>query len=165
MGFFCYIAKNRHMMSNTIAARLACCVMMALSALVARSQTKLFTTYGEISCSSINQIMQDSRGMIWISTEDGLNRYDGVKFTTYRHSAGDSNSLCHSYVKMVTEDSSGRLIIGTHNGVQVYDRGRDCFYRQAVHLDGSVYQSNVNCILERCDGEILVSGNTLVSLH
>lgn len=165
MGFFCYIAKNRRMMSNTIAARLACCVMMALSALVARSQTKLFTTYGEISCSFINQIMQDSRGMIWISTEDGLNRYDGVKFITYRHSAGDSNSLCHSYVKMVTEDSSGRLIIGTHDGVQVYDRGRDCFYRQAVHLDGSVYHSNVNCILERRDGEILVSGNTLVSLH
>ncbi len=152
-------------MSNTIAARLTCCVMMAMAAVIARSQTKLFTTAGEISCSSINQIMQDSRGMIWISTEDGLNRYDGVKFTTYRHSVDDPNSLCHSYVKTVVEDSGGRLIIGTYNGLQIYDRGRDCFYRQAVHPDGSVYHSNVNCILERRSGEILVSGNSLVSLH
>lgn len=153
------------MMSNTIAARLFCCVMMAVVPFVARSQTKLFTTDGEISCSSINQIMQDSRGMIWISTEDGLNRYDGVKFTTYRHSPDDPNSLCHSYVKTVVEDSRGRLIIGTYNGVQIYDRGRDCFYSRAEHQDGRTYMSNVNCILERRSGEVLVSGNNLVSLQ
>lgn len=151
-------------MSNTIAARLVCCVMMAMAPVIARSQTKLFTTDGEISCSSINQIMQDSRSMIWISTEDGLNRYDGVKFTTYRHSADDPNSLCNSYVKTVVEDSGGRLIIGTYNGLQIYDRGRDSFYRQAVHPDGTVFHGNVNCILERRSGEILVSGNTLLSL-
>ncbi len=152
-------------MNNTIAARILCCVIMTLPALTARSQTKLFTTDGEISCSSINQIMQDSRGMIWISTEDGLNRYDGVKFTTYRHSAADPHSLCHSYVKTLAEDSRQRLIVGTYNGVQVYDRGRDRFYETAKFPDGNAFHSIVNCILERRNGEILISGNILVSLH
>lgn len=28
---------------------------------------------------------QDSKGNIWIPTEDGLNRFDGPKFTIYKH--------------------------------------------------------------------------------
>lgn len=34
---------------------------------------------------SDQQIYQDRNGMIWIATEDGLNRYDGAKFITYKH--------------------------------------------------------------------------------
>lgn len=30
-------------------------------------------------------ILQDSRGFIWIGTQDGLNRYDGKTVKTYRH--------------------------------------------------------------------------------
>ncbi len=31
----------------------------------------------------INHIYQDSKGYIWVSTEDGLNKYDGAKFVNY----------------------------------------------------------------------------------
>lgn len=46
---------------------------------------KLFSTDNELSNSLINTIFQDSRNFIWIATEDGLNKYDGVKFMTYRN--------------------------------------------------------------------------------
>ena len=52
----------------------------------------------------INNIYQDSRGYIWISTGDGLNRYDGVKFVKYRAVKNDSTSLSSNNVYSVYEN-------------------------------------------------------------
>lgn len=46
---------------------------------------RMFTTDNELSSSMINKIYQDKDGIIWIATEDGLNQYDGAKFTIYRN--------------------------------------------------------------------------------
>lgn len=56
-----------------------------LSLLCHGQSYKFFTTDRELSSSLINKIYQDRNGMIWIATEDGLNRYDGAKFITYKH--------------------------------------------------------------------------------
>ena len=56
--------------------------LLLLFSLLCNGQSpKLFTTDKELSSSLINQIYQDRNGFIWIATEDGLNRYDGAKFT------------------------------------------------------------------------------------
>ena len=54
---------------------------------------KLYTTHGEISSSMINNIYQDQKGYIWVTTEDGVNKFDGAKFTSYRTHKNDSTSL------------------------------------------------------------------------
>lgn len=38
-----------------------------------------------LSENTIRKIFQDSRGYIWIATQDGLNRYDGFAFTVFNH--------------------------------------------------------------------------------
>ena len=43
---------------------------------------------------------------------DGLNRYDGAKFITYKHDPENEYSLCHNYVRVLYEDSKGRLFVG-----------------------------------------------------
>lgn len=125
---------------------------------------KLFTVDRELSCSLINEIFQDRNGMIWIATEDGLNRYDGTKFTVYKHKTEDKHSLCHNYVRTLAEDSRGHLLVGTHTGIQVYDPARDNFSPQAKWKNGEVFNSNIIDILERKNGEIWVTGNQLCSL-
>ena len=45
---------------------------------------------------SVVCIFQDSRGFMWFGTEDGLNKYDGYKFTIYRHDSDNPNSLSFS---------------------------------------------------------------------
>ena len=125
---------------------------------------RLFTTDRELSSSLINKIFQDRNGMIWIATEDGLNRYDGAKFTIYKHKAGDEHSLAHNYVRTLAEDSKGHLLIGTYNGIQMYNPATDNFTPPATWEDGKPFENTIIDILERKNGEIWVSGNVLCSL-
>ena len=89
--------------------------LLLLFSLLCNGQSpKLFTTDKELSSSLINQIYQDRNGFIWIATEDGLNRYDGAKFTIYKHEPNNEHSLAHNFVRTVFEDSKGHLLIGTY---------------------------------------------------
>jgi signal transduction histidine kinase/ligand-binding sensor domain-containing protein/DNA-binding response OmpR family regulator len=53
---------------------------------------------------------------MWFGTEDGLNKYDGYKFTVYKHDPDDSTSISHNYARYLYEDKSGVLWIGTWGG-------------------------------------------------
>jgi len=126
---------------------------------------KLFTADRELSSSLINHIYQDRNGFIWIATEDGLNRYDGAKFTIYKHDPNDEHSLAHSFVRTVFEDSKGHLLIGTYMGIQMYDPATDKFTSPAIREEnGKIFESNIVSIIERKNGEIWASGNMLCKL-
>lgn len=128
---------------------------------------KLFTVDRELSSSLVNHVYQDSNQLIWISTEDGLNRYDGSKFTIYKKDDENENSLLNNYVRLVYEDSKGRLLIGFFNGLQSYDYATDTFRKIPIILDGGYeYGSHVLTILERRNGDVLIgtSGQGLLKL-
>ena len=61
-------------------------------------------------------ILKDSKGFMWLGTEDGLNRYDGKEFKVYKHNPADSNSLSINHVQAIYEDKNGNLWIGTYGG-------------------------------------------------
>jgi ligand-binding sensor domain-containing protein/signal transduction histidine kinase len=69
-----------------------------------------------LSQSLVQCVLQDRNGFMWIGTEDGLNRYDGCSFTTYRHDPLDSTTLSSSHVWSLYEDRNGLLWIGTWGG-------------------------------------------------
>ena len=71
---------------NNIMRKTLCIIALILQVITANSQTcHLFTSDRELSSTMINKIYQDRNNMIWIATEDGLNRYDGSKFTIYKN--------------------------------------------------------------------------------
>lgn len=118
---------------------------------------KLFSADKEISSSLIYGIHQDRKGVIWISTEDGLNRYDGAKFTTYKNDKNDSLSLKHNYVRLLFEDRKGRFLVGFFNGLQLYDYPTDTFHDVPMLLDdGEPFMAHVVSILERKNGETII---------
>lgn len=89
---------------------------------------KRITLADGLSQSSVGRIFEDKYGFIWISTEDGLNRYDGSSIKVYRHNPSDSNTIMNSWVGDFLEDKSGRLwLMPYSNGLVMYDREHDSF--------------------------------------
>lgn len=85
---------------------------------------RLQSTNSGLSYNCVHAIVQDMRGFIWIGTSDGLNRYDGVNFRTFRKDEIGVNS---SFVISLCEDDGGNLWVGTDSGVAIYDSRLDRF--------------------------------------
>jgi diguanylate cyclase (GGDEF)-like protein len=83
-----------------------------------------------LSQSSVADILQDQRGYIWLATEDGLDRYDGLSFKVYRHDRADAASLPSSFVWDVEEDGAGDVWIATTAGLARWQRATDRIVRQ-----------------------------------
>ncbi len=75
----------------------------------------------------VRSVYQDKYGFIWIGTDDGLNRFDGITFRQYKNNAKDKHSLGGHAVPALFEDSKNRLWVGTDQGLNLYDRQHDCF--------------------------------------
>jgi len=74
-----------------------------------------------LSQSSVNAVLQDSRGFMWFGTDDGLNRYDGYNFVVYQADRDGDRGLSHETVTALIEDGSGGLWIGTPGGLDRLD--------------------------------------------
>jgi ligand-binding sensor domain-containing protein/signal transduction histidine kinase/DNA-binding NarL/FixJ family response regulator len=73
---------------------------------------KISTTNG-LSNSVVYSIIQDKLGFVWFATEDGLNRYDGYGFTTFRNDPSDNFSISGNFIQCLYCDTKGNLWIGT----------------------------------------------------
>lgn len=88
---------------------------------------------------SVYYMLKDSRGFLWFGTQDGLNRYDGHQFRTYRPALEKDGSVKPGTIRGINifgivEDPAGNLWVGTEDGLNRYDRKRDrfdCFFVDA----------------------------------
>jgi ligand-binding sensor domain-containing protein/anti-sigma regulatory factor (Ser/Thr protein kinase) len=102
---------------------------------------------------SVNSILRDSRGFVWMATEDGLSRFDGTAFRTFRHDPADSTSLSHNVVHFIQEDDvTGNLWIGTVSGINYFDRSLEKFkVFKTGNPPGTVY---TNAALDKKRGRL-----------
>jgi ligand-binding sensor domain-containing protein/HPt (histidine-containing phosphotransfer) domain-containing protein len=121
----------------------------------------LFEQYGSehgLSQVSINAIVEDKHGFIWVSTQSGLNRFDGYKFKVYKNSK-DSNSLPSNYLSDLMLDQQERLWIGTQlTGLSIYDDKTGTFLRfnhQAQQKD-TLSDNDIRVILQTQDQQIYI---------
>lgn len=73
--------------------------------------------------SVVYRVFQDSQGLIWAATDNGLNRYDGNEFT----SINDQSSLVSDYLFGMSETHSKLWFTSYNNGVIEYDPERRTF--------------------------------------
>lgn len=70
----------------------------------------------------ISSIIQDHEGYMWFGTYNGLDKYDGYNFKSYKHDPQDSTTINNGYIQTLFEDRSGNIWIGTSEGLDKLDR-------------------------------------------
>ena len=106
---------------------------------------------------TVEALFQDSKGYIWIGTNDGLQRYNGYKFKIYRVEEDNKNSLVNNYILDIKEDASGNIWVATANGLsKIHNDG----YKITNYLDskeeGNLSHANVASILITSDDKVLI---------
>ncbi|MBS1635287.1 MAG: SpoIIE family protein phosphatase [Bacteroidetes bacterium] len=111
-----------------------------------------------LSTITVQSIIQDSEDFVWIGTQDGLNRYDGYHFKTFKNNPHAQNSISSNDINCIYEDKSGVLYIGTKNGgLSVFDKYRETFTNYKSGLSTSSISSNdINSLTDLSDGKLLL---------
>lgn len=93
-------------------------------------------------------ILQDKTGFIWLGTKDGLNRFDGYKFKTFRYDPQKpETSLGNNFVRTLYEDQNGKIWVGTNIGIYIYDPTTEKFsFFDCKTEDGTQIDKEVNDI-------------------
>lgn len=76
---------------------------------------KTLSTADGMSNNSVNDIVSDKDGVLWIATWDGLNLYDGYNFNIFNHIQNDSTSISSNKIRQLIKDSSGDIWVLTNN--------------------------------------------------
>ena len=90
-------------------------VLTATSQRITLNTTYLNSSSG-LSQNSIQCIFKDKYGFMWFGTQDGRNKYDGFKFTIYKHIKNNPRSLPANLVNSINEDANGNIWVGTRLG-------------------------------------------------
>ncbi len=83
-----------------------------------------FDEPASLSNNFVYDILEDSRGQLWVATRNGLNQYDRDRNQFVRYLEGAN----HSAITTIFEQQSGRLWFGTRGaGLVYFDRGSESF--------------------------------------
>src|SRR6266542_578480 len=102
-------------------------------------------------------IFQDSKGYLWVGSQDGLNRYDGYSFKVFKHDPDDPNSISHNSILAITEDKDGYLWIGTWGGgLNRFDPATETFvhYQQNANEPSGLSNDTVTSVKQDSSGAI-----------
>ncbi|MCB0284119.1 MAG: SpoIIE family protein phosphatase [Calditrichaeota bacterium] len=128
-----------------------------------------FNTSHGLSNNETHAVLQDSKGFLWIATQDGLNRFDGYNFKNYRNDPLDTTSIANNVSFPIHESKDGNLWIGTQKGLSLYNRTTDNFtnfaYQSIQNVPGSAEQwANVVLSIYEDDDGILWLGTIFKGL-
>ena len=126
--------------------------LTALMTLTAGAVSRFYTA-DQLSSNLITSLAQDRQGYVWVGTEYGLNRFDGVHFVQYYADDVSTSPLRDNNVRRLLVDRSGRLWVMTFGSVQRYDEQTGTF----ATVDFSAQpQTTMADMIETRDGRLLV---------
>lgn len=110
----------------------------------------------------VSRIYRDSHGFLWICTDEGLSRFDGLRFLNYTVADG----LPHIHVNDIVETRGGEYWVGTDGGLTLFRPAGPARRFTVFKPDGPPEALFTNAVLEEPDGAVLVgTGAGLYRLH
>ena len=112
LGVGCWVLVNAHPTPNT------------------QHPTLHIRHFGEsdgFSTTIVQHAIQDSLGYIWLATWDGLRRYDGYRFRTYKTQPGDNCPLETNRISYIEEDAQHNIVCWSNDKFYLFNRKTERF--------------------------------------
>jgi len=119
-----------------------------------------------LSQTTVQSILQDSRGFIWMGTLDGLNFYDGYNITIIRNDPSNPNSIPDNSINGLFEDKAGNLWVAIYKkGLARYNAVNKSFvsYMNNKINPNSMVDNNITCITQDHTGALWVGSDKGIS--
>jgi ligand-binding sensor domain-containing protein/signal transduction histidine kinase len=100
---------------------------------------QIWLTENGLPQNTVHRITQGKDGYLWIATEEGLARFDGIKFTVF--DTQNTPELPSNNVRVLLEDRLGDLWIGTADGLVQMREGKFATFTTQQGLPGNVIDS------------------------
>lgn len=126
---------------------------------------KNFSIGEGLSQSTLTCIYQDSKGFIWIGTQDGLNKYDGYNFRVFRHEPSKVETISSNLIQGICEDENSNIWIATQYGLNFYDRGKDLFKTILKNENdkNSLPDNNIYTVFSASNGNVWIKTSRYIS--
>ena len=133
-------------------------ISTSYASMVENYNFKNITIEDGLSQSTVETIYQDSKGYIWMGTNDGLDRYNGYEFKHYKHDKYDKNSIANNYIVDIIEDKNGYIWVSTIGGLSRINPDKDEIKNYYSKEDsGNLSNSNLWQILCTKDNRLIAS--------
>lgn len=84
-------------------------------------QTEYYSINDGLSDRVVTHILQNTQGLLWIATPNGLNKFDGYEFTVYDDHPENPNKINAVDIEWIGEDKSGNIILVYRNNFFFFD--------------------------------------------
>ena len=122
---------------------------------------KFFTTDNhQLSSSFVSQAYLDQDGFLWVTTRNGINRYDGYQFRVFKQENETDKTLASNYVNCMIQDRHGLFYFGMYGALQTWD-GEQFHNVTLLDHEGKNSYGYATCFLERSNGDLLVGSSGL----
>jgi len=121
--------------------------------------SEIVRTEQGLSQNSIRSIMQDSHGLMWFGTWDGLNRFNGLQFEIFRSDySGKTGQLPNHTINAIYEAPNGIFWIGTDNGLTRFNPTTEKYrnYFHAPDNKESISNDTIKTIEADANGAIWI---------
>lgn len=114
-----------------------------------------YTVKDGLASYNTQSIVQDKQGYMWIATINGLQRFDGTRFITFRHNPADPDALPDNYIYQLHIDKEQHLWVLLNNGkVGIFDTHQFIFKEVKIRVKNQRHLTAIRSLLEDSGGNL-----------
>jgi signal transduction histidine kinase/ligand-binding sensor domain-containing protein len=127
-----------------------------------RGKVEYYSTEQGLSDQRVTTILKDREGFMWFGTWDGINRFDGHSFVSFKSAPEDHYQIGNERIDEMVEDQTGHLWVSAYDGeVYRFDKKKEVFFPLSAILYPANYPGRRENVIFK---NILGASNGLVWL-
>ena len=94
-----------------------------------RGKVEYYSTEQGLSDQRVTTMLKDGEGFMWFGTWDGINRFDGHSFVSFKSAPEDKFQIGNERIDEIVEDQAGHLWVSSYDGeVYQFDKSKEVFF-------------------------------------